>query len=156
MKKTTATKSSLTIGAVAKHTGFSIDTIRFYERKGLLPDPVRRPSGYRIYHADTLERLRFIRRAKNLGFQLDEIIELLALSEDNQQGVKGVRQRARQHLEKITQRIETLQRIRDSLTQLVDACPGKGDTDNCPILHALTDENDLIPKDVCCDEEHHS
>ena len=135
--------SSLSIGAVARESGFSIDTIRFYERQGLLPEPERKPSGYRCYQPDILTRLRFIQRAKDLGFTLEEITQLLALSQDNHKGVKGVRERAQQHVTNISQRIAELTRVRDSLAQLVDACPGHGTTDACPILRALTDEEPL-------------
>ena len=137
------TQTSLSIGAVAKESGFSIDTIRFYERQGLLPEPERRPSGYRCYQPDILTRLRFIQRAKELGFTLEEITQLLALSQDNHKGVKGVRERAQQHVVNISQKIAELTRVRDSLAQLVDACPGHGTTDTCPILRALTDEEPL-------------
>ena len=131
--------ASLTIGAVAKRAGVAIDTIRYYEREGLLPEPVRRASGYRSYGEDTLTQLRFIRRAKDLGFTLVEIRELLALSADRQRGVKAVKQRAEQRLAAIEQRIAELQRVRDGLAQLVSACPGHGKPEACPILRALTD-----------------
>lgn len=131
--------ASLTIGAVAKRAGVAIDTIRYYEREGLLPEPLRRASGYRSYGEDTLTQLRFIRRAKDLGFTLEEIRELLALSADRQRGVKAVKQRAEQRLAAIEQRIAELQRVRDGLAQLVSACPGHGKPEACPILRALTD-----------------
>ena len=105
--------SSLTIGAVAKRVGVAIDTIRYYEREGLLPEPLRRASGYRSYDESTVTQLRFIRRAKDLGFTLEEIRELLALSADRQRGVKAVKQRAEQRLAAIEQRIAELQRVRD-------------------------------------------
>ncbi len=137
---TTTAPKTLTIGKVAKQSGFSIDTIRFYEREGLLPEPERKPSGYRIYYPSIFIRLRFIKRAKQLGFSLEEITELLSLSEDNHDGVKGVRERAQHHVDLISQRIATLIKVRDSLSQLVDACPGHGAPEECPILRALTDE----------------
>ena len=83
-------KPHITIGAVARRAGVGIDTIRYYEREGLLPEPQRRASGYRDYGPDVVERLRFIRRAKDLGFTLEEIRELLALSTDRERGVKTV------------------------------------------------------------------
>jgi MerR family copper efflux transcriptional regulator len=132
--------SSLTIGAVAKRVGVAIDTIRFYEREGLLPEPVRRASGYRSYGESTIAQLRFIRRAKQLGFTLEEIRELLALSTDRRLGVKAVKQRAQERLLAIEQRIVELQRVRDGLAQLVESCPGHGAPEQCPILRALTDE----------------
>ena len=82
------------IGAAAREAGVGVDTIRYYEREGLLPEPRRRPSGYRDYDAGPIGQLRFIRRAKELGFSLDDIRELLALSTDRNRGVAGVKARA--------------------------------------------------------------
>jgi MerR family copper efflux transcriptional regulator len=133
--------SPLTIGAVARRVGVAIDTIRYYEREGLLPEPQRRASGYRNYGEGAVAQLRFIRRAKQLGFTLEEIRELLALSADRQRGVKAVKKRAQQRLAAIEQRILELQRVRDGLAELVEACPGHGAPEECPILRALnTDE----------------
>lgn len=133
------TQPSLTIGRIAQSAGVAIDTIRFYEREGLLPEPRRRPSGYREYDASAVSRLRFIRRAKDLGFTLDEIRELLALSSDRHGGVEGVRERAAARLKAIDDRIVELQRVRDGLAELVDACPGHGSPEDCPILKALAE-----------------
>ena len=130
--------SSLTIGAVARRVGVAIDTIRYYEREGLLPEPLRRASGYRSYGEGTITQLRFIRRAKDLGFTLDEIRELLALSADRQRGVKAVKRRAEKRLAAIDQRITELQRVRDGLAELVASCPGHGKPEQCPILRALS------------------
>lgn len=131
---------SLTIGTVAKRAGVPIDTIRYYEREGLLPEPLRRASGYRSYNETAVSRLRFIRRAKELGFTLEEIRDLLALSSDRRGGVKAVRKRAEQRLASIEARIAELMRIRKGLQQLIQACPGHGDPEQCPILRALADE----------------
>jgi MerR family copper efflux transcriptional regulator len=130
----------MTIGAVAKRVGVAIDTIRFYEREGLLPEPERRASGYRSYGEGALAQLRFIRRAKGLGFTLVEIRELLTLSADRKRGVKAVKRRAGERLAALDVRIVELQRVRDGLAQLVEACPGHGAPEQCPILRALTDE----------------
>jgi MerR family transcriptional regulator, copper efflux regulator len=135
--------TSLTIGAVAKRVGVAIDTIRYYEREGLLPAPTRRASGYRSYDESAIAQLLFIRRAKSLGFTLEEIRELLALSSDRQRGVKAVKQRALQRLAAIDTRIAELQRVRDGLEQLVDACPGHGAPEHCPILRALVEAEPL-------------
>lgn len=131
---------SLTIGTVARRAGVAIDTIRYYEREGLLPEPLRRASGYRSYNESAVSRLRFIRRAKDLGFTLEEIRDLLALSADRHRGVKAVRQRAQQRLAAIDTRIAELKRIRKGLKQLIEACPGRGAPEQCPILRALSDE----------------
>lgn len=136
------TQTSFTIGAVAKRVGVAIDTIRYYEREGLLPEPQRRASGYRSYGDDAIAQLRFIRRAKNLGFTLEEIRELLALSTDRQRGVKAVKQRAQQRLAAIDERIAELHKVRDGLAQLVDSCPGHGKPEECPILRALVEDRD--------------
>jgi MerR family copper efflux transcriptional regulator len=132
--------SHLTIGAVAKRARVGIDTVRYYERRGLLPDPQRRLSGYRDYAPDAVGRLRFIRRAKNLGFTLTEIRELLALSGDRERGVKGVKQRAEARLGEVEARIHELQRVRRGLKELIAACPGHGPLESCPILRALGGE----------------
>lgn len=130
----------VTIGTVARQAGVGVDTIRYYEREGLLPPPRRRASGYRDYGAGVVERLRFIRRAKDLGFALGEIRELLALSTDRERGVKSVKQRAEARLGEVEQRIRELQRVRRGLKELIDACPGHGALDSCPILRALGGE----------------
>ncbi|MGH8183873.1 MAG: heavy metal-responsive transcriptional regulator [Rhodanobacteraceae bacterium] len=133
--------SHITIGAVARQAGVGIDTVRYYEREGLLPEPVRRASGYRDYGAGVIERLRFIRRAKELGFTLHEIRELLVLSTDRERGVKSVKQRAEVRLVGVEQRIRELQRVKRGLKQLIDACPGHGALEHCPILRALGGED---------------
>jgi MerR family copper efflux transcriptional regulator len=133
------TQTALTIGRVAQSAGVAIDTIRFYEREGLLPAPRRRPSGYREYDMGTVARLRFIRRAKDLGFTLEEVRELLALSADRHGGVEGVRERAAARLHAIEERIAELQRVRNGLAELVEACPGHGAPEDCPILKALAE-----------------
>ncbi len=127
----------ITIGAVARQAGIGIDTIRYYEREGLLPKPQRRASGYRDYDGGAVERLRFIRRAKDLGFMLEDIRELLALSTDRERGVKSVRQRAEVRLAEVERRIRELQRVKRGLKQLIDAYPGHGALEHCPILRAL-------------------
>ncbi|MGA0586526.1 heavy metal-responsive transcriptional regulator [Dyella sp. KRB-257] len=137
------TPASLTIGAVAKRAGVPIDTIRYYEREGLLPEPLRRASGYRSYGEGAVTQLRFIRRAKALGFTLEEIRDLLALSADRRRGVKAVKKRAEQRLAAIETRIAELQRVRDGLVELVASCPGHGAPEHCPILRALNDEENV-------------
>jgi Zn(II)-responsive transcriptional regulator len=123
------------IGQLAKRTGVPIDTVRHYERIGLLRPAARLASGYRRYGDDELKRLRFIRRAKALGFTLDEIRELLALSAGR--NVQSIRKAASARLADIERRMKELTRIRESLRQLVAACPGHGRAENCPILNAL-------------------
>lgn len=123
------------IGLLAKRTGVAIDTIRHYERIGLLQPATRLASGYRRYGDTELKRLRFIRRAKRLGFTLEQIHELLALSAGR--NVHSIRKAASARLADVERRIEELTRIRESLRQLVAACPGHGRAEECPILNAL-------------------
>ncbi len=129
----------LTISRLAQAAGVGVDTVRYYERSGLLPEPPRRASGYRAYRDEDVQRLRFIRRAKRLGFSLEEIRGLLQLSTQNEQGVPGVHATAAARLAELDARIAELQRVRNALHQLVEACPGHGSAHECPILEALTD-----------------
>jgi MerR family copper efflux transcriptional regulator len=129
---------TMTIGRLAERAGVNIDTIRYYERNGLLPAPTRRASGYREYAAGDVERLRFIRRAKELGFTLSEIGELLSLTADRKNDMRGVRRKAEDRLEQVELKIEELQRVRRGLLRLIDACPGHGELASCPIVTALS------------------
>lgn len=128
----------LRIGTLAQQAGVGIDTVRYYERAGLLAPPPRRASGYRAYPADAVRRLRFIRRAKALGFTLDEIAELLALSQ--RRDVRAVKKAAQAKLALVEARIAELARVKRGLKTLIEACPGHGDPDHCPILAALNDD----------------
>ena len=130
---------SLRISQLAEQAGVGIDTVRYYERSGLLPEPPRRPSGYREYPLQSLQRLRFIRRAKALGFSLEQIAGLLELS-DQRGDVEAVKRLAQQRLGEVEAKLLELQRIRDGLRGLVKACPGHGATEQCPILQTLSGE----------------
>src|ERR1043165_8294258 len=112
------------IGALAKRAGVGIDTVRYYERNGLLAPHSRLASGYRRYGALELSRLRFIRRAQTLGFTLKEVRDLLALSA--QREVARVNGRAKAKLADVNERIAALERVRDGLATLIEACPGHG------------------------------
>jgi MerR family copper efflux transcriptional regulator len=127
----------ITIGQLAKRAGVNIDTVRYYERNGLLPAPVRRASGYREYGATDVDRLMFIRRAKELGFSLAEIGELLSLTAARDSDMRGVKRKAEERLEQVEFKIKELQRVRRGLKALIAACPGHGDLRSCPILAAL-------------------
>ena len=133
--------SGLTIGKVAVQTGISIDAIRFYERMGLLPAPVRRPSGYREFEPGAVTRLRFIKRAKNLGFSLREVIDLLSLRVDAERTCADVYALATAKIADIERRIGELKRMNKALTSLASACAGEGPTGECPILDALEREH---------------
>ena len=129
---------SMGIGAVAKAAGVGIDTVRYYERAGLVTPTDRLASGYRRYSELEVARLRFIRRAQALGFSLKEIRELLALS--SSRNVASVKRKAEAKLADVDKRLAELKRIRTGLSQLVAACPGHGLPEACPILQALGGE----------------
>jgi Zn(II)-responsive transcriptional regulator len=131
--------ATFSIGQLAKRAGVPIDTVRYYERNDLLEPAGRLPSGYRRYGEQELKRLRFIRRAKALGFTLADIRELMALSDDS--SVARVKQTAAAKLADIEARIAELERIRQGLHALVAACPGHGRAEACPILNALQEDH---------------
>lgn len=127
------------IGEVARRVGLPVETVRYYERNGLLHPPARRASGYRDYHDSDISRLNFVLRAKGLGFTLQEVSELLALSDAAEGDMANIRSLAASKLQDIEQRIGQLTRIRDALKILVEACPGTGHVSGCPIRSALLD-----------------
>lgn len=132
-----ARAAGLTIGKVASDAGLSIDTVRYYEREGLLEKPGRTASGYRHYQSDAVSRLRFIRQAKELGFSLSEIRELFALRVASGKSCADVKARAEHKIADIDRRIASLKRVRGALLKLASACSGKGPVSQCPILEAL-------------------
>ena len=132
-----AAEPGLTIGALADAADVGRETVRFYERKGLLPDPPRTASGYRNYPPESVERLRFIRRAQGLGFTLEESAELLALRVDEVAACGTVEARARAKLTKVAQKLTELHRMKRALERLVDACEAREPTSDCPILEEL-------------------
>jgi len=132
----------LTIGQVARRAEVGVETVRFYERQGLLEEPARKDSGYRQYSEDVVARLRFIRRAKELGFTLKEIAELLALRLDPDTSCAEVRGRAKAKIDDIDAKIRDLQRMRQALDKLVASCRGRGPISVCPILDALDNERE--------------
>lgn len=129
--------TTLKIGELARQAGVGVETVRFYERQGLLDEPQRRDSGYRQYEPEAVDVLRFIRRAKELGFTLKEIKSLLALRLDTNATKKEVRQQAEAKVADIEARIADLQRMREALSSLIEQCHGDGAASGCPILHAL-------------------
>jgi MerR family copper efflux transcriptional regulator len=133
--------ATMTIGRLASLAGVRIDTVRYYERSGLLPPPLRRASGYREYGHDDVARLKFIRRAKSLGFTLEEIAELLSMSAERESDMQSVKLKAEKRLLRVESKIAELQRVRRALKRLVEACPGEGELRSCPILAALSDED---------------
>jgi MerR family copper efflux transcriptional regulator len=133
---------TLTIGKVARQAGVGVETVRFYERKELIPEPIRGASGYRQYPEATVSRIRFIRRAKSLGFSLREIRELLSLRADPARGSAEVKAHAQAKIADIEQKIRTLRRMQQTLVDLTEACDGCVPMRDCPILDAL-DAHDI-------------
>jgi MerR family transcriptional regulator, copper efflux regulator len=132
----------LTIGQLAREACVNRETIRYYERRRLLQRPSRSVTGYRVFSDDALKRLRFIRHAKMLGFSLEEIRELLALRINSIDTCERVRQRTRAKIADIDQKIESLQRMRLALSELVTACSRRRKTNDCPILNSLEANGD--------------
>jgi len=128
---------TLTIGQVARESGVGVETIRFYEREGLIATPPKRSAGYRQYDADVIRRIRFIQRGKRLGFSLREISELLSLRLSRGRSCADVKARACVKIEGIRAQIAMLERIKGALERLTEACAGKGSVSECPILDAL-------------------
>lgn len=130
----------LSIGQIARQAGVGVETVRFYEREGLLEEPARRASGYRQYAQDTVTQIRFIKRAQHLGFSLKEIAELLALRVDGQTSCDQVKERAAAKLAEVEQKMVELQRMRQALLQVASLCEGEGPSSHCPMLDALEHE----------------
>jgi len=130
---------SMSIGQVAAAAAVNIQTVRYYERRGLLSPARRTPSGYRQYNEDAVARLRFIRHAQELGFSLKEIDELLALRVRRGSACDAVERKTRQKIDLVEQRIRDLERIKRTLQKLADACAARELTQECPILEALED-----------------
>lgn len=133
---------SLTIGQLAKEAQVNVETVRYYERRGLMPEPPRKESGYRQYPQDSVARIRFIKRAQELGFSLKEISELLSLRIDPDTTCADIKRKAELKLADIEGKIRTLQGMKRALTKLASSCRGRGPTSKCPILEVL-DSKDL-------------
>ena len=127
----------LTIGELAERAHVNRETVRYYERRRLLPRPSRSISGYRVFSDDSVRRLRFIRHAQELGFSLNEIRELLALRVKSADTCDRVRARTETKMDDIEKKINALQHMKDALSELVSACGRRGRTRECPILDSL-------------------
>jgi len=125
----------LTIGLLAKAADVNIETIRYYQRIGIINEPVKPDLGYRTYPEETLKRIKFIKRAQQLGFSLQEIEELLQLGEGN---CKDVRLRAEQKREQINQQIIALKKLNKTLNGLIDSCSQDSSKNHCAIIETLT------------------
>lgn len=132
---------SLTIGRLAREAGVNLETVRYYERRGLLPKPPRSASGYRLFPVEAARRLRFIRRAQELGFSLGEIRELLSLRVSATARSTDVRKRAEAKIADIDAKIRSLDSMKRTLRNLTNACEGCGPIAACPILESLDKEN---------------
>jgi Zn(II)-responsive transcriptional regulator len=131
---------NLKIGQLAKKAKVKVETVRYYERRGLLPDPSRRESGYRMYSETDVTRLQFIRHAQKLGFTLNEVSELLSLRVDPGITCADVKKRAEIKLNDIEGKIRALRQMKLALTRLVKLCKG-GSSNECSILQALNSGN---------------
>jgi MerR family transcriptional regulator, copper efflux regulator len=128
---------TLKIGDVAERGGVNLQTIRYYEREGLLPQAPRLASGYRMFPESVVGRVRFIKRAQELGFSLAEIRERLSLRENADAGAQDMRERARAKVADIEEKIRRLRAMKKALNALAESCPGCGPLSDCPILDAL-------------------
>lgn len=131
----------MTRSEVAEKAGVNPETLRYYEREELIPSPPRSDGGFRRYDESYVDRLRFIQRAKDLGFALAEIKGLLDLRVEGTATCKDVKVRALEKIDEVNAKIQDLKRIRDALQTLADACEGKDEpTSDCPVLDALEDD----------------
>jgi Cu(I)-responsive transcriptional regulator len=130
-------RETLAIGDLAKTTGTKVETIRYYERIGLLPAPARTSGNYRAYGGEHLARLSFIRRSRDLGFPLEQVRALLGLADDRKQDCAAVDVIARQHLAEVERKIADLSALRRELRDLIGQC-GHGTIADCRIIEALS------------------
>ena len=127
----------LTIGQLAKKAKVNIETIRYYERRGLIPNPPRNESGHRQYSQESVRRTEFIKRAQTLGFSLKEISELLSLRVEPGRTCEDIKSRTEAKILDIKHRIADLEQMEIALTKLASQCNGRGSIGKCPILEAL-------------------
>lgn len=125
------------IGEVSKRVGIGIETIRFYERMGLIDAPRRTASGYRTYAKDDVKRLDFVKKSKALGFTLNEIRNLLSLRLDPNATCEEVKEATTAKIKDIEERIKDLQKMKKALNKLIKACDGLGPAIDCPILDSI-------------------
>lgn len=128
---------AMTIGKAAETAGVNVETIRFYERKGLIEQPPKSGRGYRQYSETLVAQVRFIKEAQLLGFSLREVRGLLEICADRRSDCADVRSRVLAKKREIESKIERLQRLDAALARLITACPGSGTIEGCPILGSL-------------------
>src|SRR4051794_13664543 len=134
---------TMKIGEVAERGGVNLQTIRYYEREGLLPAPPRLASGYRLYTEDTVRRVKFIKRAQELGFTLAEIRDLLTLRVSEARSSAEVRSIAEAKITDIENKVRSLRAMKKALVHLTDRCSGHGPATECPILESLDSDEVL-------------
>jgi len=130
------------IGEVASRAEVNKETVRYYEKRELIPKPDRRRSGYRIFTRRHIDQIKFIKRAQELGFTLSEIKELLELRMDEDTTCSEIKSEAQEKYGDVSEKIEDLQRIKETLIKLIDSCSGQGPKGDCPILEALEGESE--------------
>lgn len=145
----------MTIGALGEATGVAVETIRYYERIGLLPKPARTAAGYRVYEREHVRHLNFIRRGRELGLSLDAVRELLSLASDRLRSCARVDRLVHEHIHDLDHKIAGLQQLRGALQRLADSCRGGGRIADCRILEALQEAEQAIagPPADCETEE---
>lgn len=146
MKTETDSRITYKIGKTAELAGVNKETIRYYERRNLIPEPDRMDSGYRLFSQRHINQIRFIKRAQELGFTLSEIEDLLNLKMDEETTCTEIKTEAEQKYSDVISKIEDLQRIKETLGNLIDSCSGEGPTGDCPILDALEGQNKIGKK----------
>lgn len=137
-----STQSPVTIGTLAKKTGVNIETIRYYEKEGILPHPLRSPGGHRLYKKDDVKRLFFVRRCRELGFSIKEINSLLSLVQTSDYTCAAIHDLTLQHAKEIKQKITDLKKMERVLLDMAAECSG-GDIPECPIIDTLFEVHPL-------------
>jgi MerR family mercuric resistance operon transcriptional regulator len=127
----------MTISQLARKAGINLETIRYYERRGLIPKPPRNASGHRQYSQEDIARTKFIKRTQALGFSLREILEILSLRMEPGKTCGDMKARVEAKIEDVGQKIDDLRQMREALLKLVSKCTGKGPIGDCPILEIL-------------------
>lgn len=133
--------AGFTIGRVAKAAGVGVETVRYYERQGLIEKPMPRRISHREYSTSVVDRIRFIKRSQELGFTLSEVSELLALADESGASRKRVKELATKKLIAIREKLADLQQMESTLSALVNDCSGKGPLAGCPIIDAITNNH---------------
>lgn len=140
MDKANTNEQLINISAFAKESGFSVQTIRYYESLGILPEPIRTESGYRKYSSKYLEHVRFAKNAQELGFKLEEIGDLVAIKFNQDAKGKDVKAIVKSKISKLEQEIAQLNEAKDYLQELFDSCSGKMSACKCPILNKMSQD----------------